>query len=315
MAFAVPIALARPLVAGVDEVVPLDRSTVDRAVPSCLRALERAAASYPDCQGFAREHQVLTGAMDELERSSGSGGHRSQRVSFTRPTLEGYEALERARMLAQLRASDFATEFARILVDQGYSEAPGTFDVAFGDPVAFVDAGTSKPTEPPDAGTREEQIDRIRSWRVLGHRAVRKPHWDARILERSGLKVDASTWRRGLQEVLKMGFRVEKISPVGPGQAWALIVGRNLDGSGFRMSTFWVRTESGWREEDLPVDSELTLRPSAWPPPLHSFAEHRRELAADLRELIRKFGSSLDKDSRSGSKSRLSDRRRRQSGR
>ena len=106
-----------------------------------------------------------------------------------------------------------------------------------------------------------------------------------RIVRETGLKPDIRD-RRAVRQVLHRGLRIEAIEPVTPTLSWVLIVGRNLDGSEYRVSEAWEKGATGWHQHFVPSAADLALRPKRFAPALLAPAE---ELAAQQLLLLERL--------------------------
>ncbi len=104
---------------------------------------------------------------------------------------------------------------------------------------------------------------------------------DQRLLVRNGLKVDVAN-PRAIQEVLRMGLRVESVHYARPDLAWVLITGRNTDGSEYRFSECWVRKGDRWLQRSPPQPEDTMLLPKNFAPPLDDYAIWRERTVQSL---------------------------------
>ncbi len=116
-------------------------------------------------------------------------------------------------------------------------------------------------------------------------------------LEKNGLKLDLED-PKAMHERLRMGMRVDEVRAVAPGVAWALLSGRNPDGSVYRVSDCWIQVDDVWVERPAPAAEDLARLPKGWPPPVDDFTHAVEREAASV--LI------------AGSAIRVGERRRRQ---
>ena len=93
-----------------------------------------------------------------------------------------------------------------------------------------------------------------------------------------------------INDLLKMGVRVEAVHHTGPSRAWVLVTGRNLDGSTYRFSQLRILNEGRWLELAMPYRTELDSLPEGFPPPMYDFTDFEEGL-----QLGRKTGSRLPK--------------------
>jgi len=107
---------------------------------------------------------------------------------------------------------------------------------------------------------------------------------DQELLKRNGLKVDRRN-PRGRIEVRKMGIRVELVRMLEEGRAWVAAAGRNLDGTVYRYSAFFVKVGKDWKELH-PFPEDLATLPEGWPPPLSSYLKDLAKARAYLTVIL-----------------------------
>ncbi len=106
---------------------------------------------------------------------------------------------------------------------------------------------------------------------------------DRRLLQQNGLKVDVLNPRE-IQEVLRMGIRVESVNYARHDLAWVLITGRNKDGTEYRFSECWVKMGDRWLQRTPPGPQDSNLRPKTFAPPLDDYATWRKRLVQSLED-------------------------------
>jgi hypothetical protein len=206
--FARPIAMARGLLDGVSAPLKLDRSTPRAAHQTCSSAAELASETYLDCMDV----ESLLGFITEV----------------------------RTRALRKLGVTDEKLPAAlaknATTVEQARSMLASNFRAAVGLPEQLELEGA------PEARARQQAF-------LAAMEASRKryePDLDARVLQRTGMKLDRRNPRAFL-DILRMGSRVERVAELGA-RAWVEVTGRNTDGSRYRTSELWMRRPDGWRE-------------------------------------------------------------------
>jgi hypothetical protein len=108
--------------------------------------------------------------------------------------------------------------------------------------------------------------------------------WDQELLKRNGLKVDRRN-PRGRADVRKMGIRVDAVVSPTPERAWVGASGRNLDGSVYRYSAYFVKVGKEWKERH-PFPEDAATLPEGWPPPLSSYPKDLAKARAYLTAVI-----------------------------
>ena len=228
--FARPIAMASGLLDGVSVPLKVDRSDPRRAHTTCQGAAELGSLAYLDCldvDGFQRYLVLVRRAI-----SDGAG------VSAAR------------RSEVEARQEPITAETARKVLELNFKATLGT------PPPLFETSGTA------DERARQRKFtDALAQTREAYVRDV-----DAQLLQRTGMKLDRSN-PRAIQEVLRMGTRVERVAIQGP-QAWVEVSGRNVDGSGYRVSELWVLTARGWVERQALLLGDDETLPAGFALPL-----------------------------------------------
>jgi hypothetical protein len=85
-----------------------------------------------------------------------------------------------------------------------------------------------------------------------------------------------------MHDRLRMGMRVDEVRNVAPGVAWALLSGRNADGSVYRVSDCWIQVDDVWVERPAPAAEDLNRLPKGWPPPVDDFTHAVEREAASV---------------------------------
>jgi hypothetical protein len=142
-----------------------------------------------------------------------------------------------------------------------------------------------------DDGPRKEAVEDIQ--RMISDFNAFQAEWDQELLKRNGLKVDRRS-PRGRIEVRKMGIRVDAVSSPAPDRAWVSATGRNLDGSLYRYSAYFVKVGSEWKERHPFPEDSATL-PEGWPPVLSSYQKDMAKARAYLTAVIVSGGDSTEK--------------------
>lgn len=242
LAFARPIELAYNLLQEIQRTPrDLDLTAPDRAVLSCIRAQELASPDITHCFDWDRRWVLLQNALDE------NTGHLSA------------DELERARKhLAKIGGKDGWIRARQNLL------------------VEFVRGELQNPDreQPPEAEQKDDgqEVFRIAAGADSGSGAASAPEqngprFDNLLLQRNGLKVDLFN-PRAIQEVLRMGIRVESVNYVRPDLAWVAVTGRNTDGTEYHFSECWGRHGDHWLQHSPPSEDELRMLPSDFAPPL-----------------------------------------------
>jgi Trypsin-like peptidase domain len=100
-------------------------------------------------------------------------------------------------------------------------------------------------------------------------------------LEKNGLKLDLGD-PKAMHDRLRMGMRVDEVRSVAPGVAWALLSGRNPDGTVYRLSDCWIQVDEVWVERPAPAAEDLNRLPKGWPPPVDDFTHAVEREAASV---------------------------------
>ncbi|MGA9523311.1 MAG: trypsin-like peptidase domain-containing protein [Myxococcaceae bacterium] len=111
--------------------------------------------------------------------------------------------------------------------------------------------------------------------------SVKSDRYDRRLLKQNGLKLDVLNPRE-IQEVLRMGIRVESVNYPRPDLAWVLITGRNTDGTEYRFSECWVKKGDRWLQRTPAQPEDEKLLPKDFAPPLDDYAAWRERMVQAL---------------------------------
>ena len=107
------------------------------------------------------------------------------------------------------------------------------------------------------------------------------PRFDDLLLQRNGLKVDLYN-PRAIQEVLRMGIRVESVNYVRPDLAWVAVTGRNTDGTEYHFSECSGKHGAQWLQHSPPGEDELRMLPSDFAPPLDRLESWKQKNVRNL---------------------------------
>lgn len=267
VAFAIPMDLARRGLDAASDVLPLDRSTPDRAARSCLEAQELASVATLECYDWDWKWQVMVDAAATVDALGLAPPGTARRLLEERGGREG--------AIARLQRSSLAW------FQPGTEEPEPTWELSQEPPVDVLRRGGLDP----EATLAEDR----RLAAALDALEAGARDW-TRI--RNGLTVpldDGATAR----QVLKSGVRVEGVSPLTPAsdppRAWVRIAGRNPDGTRYAWSELYRMRDGAWVQLDPVTAEDLVALPAGWPPP---FEDPARTRLGTLLGALRRLGWS-----------------------
>lgn len=275
--FARPISMAQYLIDQVTAPFDPDLSAPERAILSCARAAELASPSYYGCLDWDAIYETHDRALPEAIAALKLSKEQSDKVValWKRLGKAYWVGLLKKAAVAERAGADLST----IGEEHGRSiEAESKALTQGGIPARVTEEARS-------AVVTEIQ-------RSLSDFKAFQAELDEELLKRNGLKVDRRN-PRGRIEVRKMGIRVEAASRPSPERAWIAAAGRNLDGSIYRYSAYFVKVGPEWKERH-PFPEDLATLPSGWPPVLSSYAKDLAKARAYLTVLITSGEASPD---------------------
>lgn len=248
LAFARPIDLVQDLIQQVARGPrTLDLSAPDKAVLSCMRAEELASPDIAHCFDWEARWVLLQNSIDEQVRMG---------------VLTPEEAAAARRRLDELGGKE------------GWIEDRRRYLVGF----VRGERARNNPERPPPANDALHLEAGVSG--ATGDEKVADT-WDPRLLERNGLKLDVSN-PRAIQEVLRMGIRVEEVKYVRDDLAWVLVNGRNTDGTPYRFSECWVKKGDRWLQHSPPSPEEVKLLPPELAPPIDDYDSWKQVMVQGL---------------------------------
>lgn len=264
--FARPVAMAKYLIGEATAPFDPDLSAPDKAILSCARASELASPSYYNCIDWDGVYALYDRALPEtikaLKLSKESGDKFLQ--TWRRLGKSYWIDMLRKLAVAELAGTDLKTI--------GEEHGQRVWSAAGGSHPAGVDA----------TRRREDMVSEIQ--RTISDFNQYQAEVDQELLKRNGLKVDRRN-PRGRIEVRKMGIRVELVRVLEEGRAWVAAAGRNLDGTVYRYSAFFVKVGKDWKELH-PFPEDLATLPEGWPPPLSSYLKDLAKARAYLTVIL-----------------------------
>lgn len=254
LAFARPIDFVRNLLAEVQEPRGLDLTSPDKAVLSCIRAQELASPDIAHCFDWEERWNVLDSSVKEFADKGKLKGDEAKRVKDVLAKLGGKEGWieDRKRQVVKFVRGELAWK------------------------------GDSKGGKLPQVASSSEI--KIAPGNTSGAEAARAPkvdRYDDQLLKRNGLKLDVMN-PLAIQEVLRMGIRVETVKYVRSDLAWVLITGRNTDGTEYRFSECWAKKGDKWLQRAPAPPADFALLPDAFAPPLDDFEVWRERMIGSL---------------------------------
>jgi S1-C subfamily serine protease len=264
--FARPISMASYLIDQAKAPFDPDLATPEKAILSCARASELASPSYYTCLDwdaiYTAHEQVLAETIKSLNLSK--------------------EAVDKLNQIWKKLGKDY---WIAMLKEAVIAEAEGRGLEAIGAEhgrKVRAAAGDWGPLGIKAGERREEGVDEIRQ--MISDFKAFQAEWDQELLKRNGLKVDRRN-PRGRIDVRKMGIRVDAVVNPSADRAWVGASGRNLDGSLYRYSAYFVKVGKEWKERH-PFPEDAATLPEGWPPPLSSYPKDLAKARAYLTAII-----------------------------
>ncbi|NUQ72130.1 MAG: trypsin-like peptidase domain-containing protein [Polyangiaceae bacterium] len=264
--FARPIAMASYLIDQATAPFDPDLSTPEKAILSCARASELASPSYYNCLDWDAIYAAHERALPETIKSLNLSQEAA--AKFT----QVFKKLGKEYWIGMLKKAVMAETEGRAL------EAIGA---EHGEKVR-TEAGGWGPLGMKPGEKREEGVAEIQ--RMISDFKAFQAELDQDLLKRNGLKVDRRN-PRGRVDVRKMGIRVDAVMNPSPGRAWVGASGRNLDGTIYRYSAYFVKVGDEWKERH-PFPEDAATLPAGWPPPLSSYPKDLAKARAYLTAVI-----------------------------
>lgn len=232
---AVSLAHVRELVQDARSAPTFDLSSPTAAEQSCNRALGTGAKQARDCIMWA----PLTAAAEQAA---------ARAKAVLTATSAGQEAPSiRAGTWAEWYRMSWSTQAA------GIDQSPRLRQVLHAAATRAGDDATAWQREAAD---------------LLADTDAQVPATDEAAFERNGLLVEALRGQESLDEVLRLGIKMEAVSQVDADHAWVKVLGTNLDGSPWRYSRLRLRSANAWPAHLAPGEAELSTLPPGWPPPI-----------------------------------------------
>jgi hypothetical protein len=264
--FARPIGLASFLIDQATAPFNPDLSAPEKAILSCARAAELASPSYFDCLDWDAIYLTHERALPDALLALKLPKDAADKVNAL------WKKLGKAYWIGLLRKGA-AAELAGADLKAIGEEHGKTLR---SEPGGLGGSGIAA------AGDRDAVVAEIQ--RSISDFKAFQAELDEELLKKNGLKVDRRN-PRGRIEVRKMGIRVEAFEKPSPDRAWVAAAGRNLDGSVYRYSAFFVKVEGAWKERH-PFPEDMATLPQGYPPPLSSYQKDLAKARAYLMVLI-----------------------------
>lgn len=265
--FARPIAMSTLLISEVT--APFyepDLSSPDKAILSCAHAAEISSPSYYNCLDWDAIYLTHEKALPETLKA----------LELPKETADKFLAVWKK----------LGREYWIGLLKKGAkSELEGRDLKAIGEEAgkrARISGGAwGIPSS--QAGEKKAELYADLQ-KLLSDFQVYQAEWDQELMKRNGLKADRRNPRARI-EIRKMGIRAEKVVFPSPDRAWVHATGRNLDGTLYRYSAYFVKYAKEWKERHPFEEDEATL-PKDFPPPLSSPQKDLAKARAYLTALI-----------------------------
>lgn len=254
LSFARPIAMASRFITRGSEKSErneLDQTSPEKAVVSCWHAHELSSPSVTECVDWDAQWQVFRSAIDAVRS----------------PHL----APKTAELVARYGgAGDDKADWIR------RSKA------AFADRLRKAKEPRSEPMQRAVAAARALSTGSAGAdGGAVAELATIDADRQKKKREQNGIKVDLEN-PTSVQDVLRMGVRVEETRAVDADRVWVLLAGRNPDGSPYHYSECWVKVGARWVQRTSPRTDDLAMLPSGWAPPIDDFQYARQRLIATL---------------------------------
>lgn len=273
--FARPIAMTSYLIDQATAPFDPDLSSPEKATLTCARASELASPSYYNCLDWEAIYTAHDRALPETLKSLKLPQAAADKFN------EIWRRLGKEYWIGLLKKAVVAELEGRTLRAVGEEHGKKL----------YAETGGWGAVGVRDDGPRKEAVEDIQ--RMISDFNAFQAEWDLELLKRNGLKVDRRS-PRGRIEVRKMGIRVDAASTPAPDRAWVSATGRNLDGSLYRYSAYFVKVGSEWKERHPFPEDSATL-PEGWPPVLSSYQKDMAKARAYLTAVIVSGGDSTEK--------------------
>jgi hypothetical protein len=264
--FARPIAMAAYLIDQATAPFDPDLSSPDKAILTCARASELASPSYYNCLDWDAIYTAHDRALPETLKA----------LKLSKETVdkfnEVWRKLGKEYWIGMLKKAVVAELEGRNL--QAIGEEHGRR--------VRIEGGSWGTTSTKPVGERKDAVEDIQ--RMISDFNAFQSEFDQELLKKNGLKVDRRN-PKGRIEVRKMGIRVDTVVNPAPDRAWVAATGRNLDGSLYRYSAYFVRVGKEWKERHPFPEDQETL-PEGWPPVLSSYQKDLAKARAYLTAVI-----------------------------
>lgn len=268
--FARPVRLAAELLDGAKAPFEPDLSSPEKGVISCARAIELASSAVVHCQDDDSSFALLLEAMKGMKArlQLGPEAERAMDERMQKFGKDEWASFMHQMLIASVKETSSSQVVAAMEQKMKSIEVSG---ISTADLQKKVDETLG----------REEVIKEIR--KAIDGLGAYRAEWDQELLKRTGLKIDHKNPRSNL-ETLKMGIRVDQVKYVDPTRAWVSISGRNVDGSPYRYSEFWLKVAGGWKERSTPRPDDVKLLPPGFPLPVE---EYQRALEFHIEQMIK----------------------------
>jgi hypothetical protein len=264
--FARPIAMTSYLIDQATAPYNPDLSTPEKAILSCARASELASPSYYNCLDWDAIYGAHERALPETLKSLKLSKEAADRFNaiFKKLGKDYWIGMLKKAVIAETEGRDLKT------IGEEHGKKVRT------------EAGSWGPLGIKADEKREDGVAEIQ--RMISDFKTFQAEWDQELLKRNGLKVDRRNPRERI-EVRKMGIRVDATQNPSPDRAWVGATGRNLDGSLYRYSAYFVKVGNEWKERH-PFPEDAATLPEGWPQPLSSYPKDLAKARAYLTAVI-----------------------------
>ena len=264
--FARPIGLTSYLIDQATAPFDPDLATPEKAVLSCARASELASPSYFNCIDWDAVYMAHEQALPETIKSLNLSKEAADKFN------QVWRKLGRDAWIGLLKKAVIAEMEGRDL--KAIGEEHGRRIRA--------EAGSWGPVGTRAGDKTEDGVAELQ--RMISDFKAFQADLDEELLKRNGLKVDRRN-PRGRVDVRKMGIRVDAVVSPAPDRAWVGATGRNLDGSLYRYSAYFVKVGKEWKERH-PFPEDAATLPEGWPPPLSSYPKDLAKARAYLTAIL-----------------------------
>ncbi len=269
--FARPIGMAHLLIDGATAPFQPDLSTLDTAFNTCARALELHSPSVLRCYDWDRTYDLTLRSLDKIR----------SKLQLSDTFAEIFE--QKMKGMGREQWVDF---FKRAMLAELKGEDTTQMMDEFGKRVA----GLQVASEPGDAASAESE----RNWAIAQLRtkltdpSTFAAQYDEALFKRTGLKLDSRNLH-ARDELMKMGLRLEDSKQIDPEHAWLAISGRNLDGTVYRYSEYWIKLDNEWKKREPPFPEEAASLPPQWPPPISDYEERLKVFARRIEIQLKRL--------------------------